>query len=132
MPLSDRAKTYLVVSAVVVVAGGNVLFGLSRTTEPGPAGAPATATVGTADAAATSVQPSPVATVNAAPKTGTNNVSAAAQPREAVAPSAREEAPSRCDVAACAAAYHSFKESDCMYQPNNGPRRLCTKGKPPH
>lgn len=34
----------------------------------------------------------------------------------------------KCDVVACSKAYHSFQESDCSYQPSNGPRRLCTKG----
>jgi BA14K-like protein len=33
-----------------------------------------------------------------------------------------------CDVAACAAAYRSFQESDCTYNPSVGPRRICTKG----
>lgn len=37
----------------------------------------------------------------------------------------------KCDVAACAAAYRSFRESDCTYNPSVGPRRLCTKGTPP-
>ncbi len=37
----------------------------------------------------------------------------------------------RCDVSACAAAYRSFTESDCTYQPLDGPRRLCSKGVPP-
>jgi len=36
-----------------------------------------------------------------------------------------------CDVAACTAAYHSFRASDCTYMPSAGVRRLCTKGKPP-
>ncbi len=30
-----------------------------------------------------------------------------------------------CNVAACAAAYRSFRESDCSYQPFEGPRRYC-------
>lgn len=30
-----------------------------------------------------------------------------------------------CDVQACAAAYKSFRESDCTYQPYDGPRRMC-------
>ncbi len=34
-----------------------------------------------------------------------------------------------CDITACSVAYRSFRELDCTYQPNNGPRRLCTKGK---
>jgi hypothetical protein len=32
-----------------------------------------------------------------------------------------------CNVQACGAAYQSFRESDCTYQPYDGPRRLCTK-----
>lgn len=32
-----------------------------------------------------------------------------------------------CDVAACDAAYRSFRASDCTYQPYRGARRLCTK-----
>ena len=35
----------------------------------------------------------------------------------------------RCDVQACASAYRSFRESDCTYQPFDGPRRFC--GTPP-
>ena len=34
-----------------------------------------------------------------------------------------------CDVQACAAFYHSFRASDCTYQPyDGGPRQLCEKG----
>ena len=33
-----------------------------------------------------------------------------------------------CDVTACAAAYRSFRESDCTFNPSVGPRQLCTKG----
>jgi hypothetical protein len=34
----------------------------------------------------------------------------------------------RCNVNACATAYpHSFRATDCTYQPSNGPRRLCAK-----
>lgn len=38
------------------------------------------------------------------------------------------KAPPQCNVAACTAAYYSFRASDCTYQPTFGPRRLCTKG----
>ena len=34
----------------------------------------------------------------------------------------------QCDQAACAAAYQSFRSSDCTYQPHSGSRRLCDKG----
>src|SRR5262249_34711376 len=33
-----------------------------------------------------------------------------------------------CDQPACAAAYQSFRSSDCTYQPYSGSRRLCDKG----
>jgi len=36
--------------------------------------------------------------------------------------------PPQCNVSACAAAYFTFRASDCTYQPTFGPRRLCTKG----
>jgi penicillin-binding protein 1A len=36
----------------------------------------------------------------------------------------------QCDHAACAAAYQSFRSSDCTYQPYSGSRRLCDKGNP--
>jgi len=39
-----------------------------------------------------------------------------------------EPASDKCDITACAAAYHSFRATDCTYQPDNGPRRLCSKG----
>jgi hypothetical protein len=35
-----------------------------------------------------------------------------------------------CDVDACAAAYRTFRSSDCTYNSNSG-RRLCTKGEAP-
>jgi len=36
----------------------------------------------------------------------------------------------KCDIAACAAAYHSFRAIDCTWQPFDGPRRICDKGAP--
>lgn len=33
----------------------------------------------------------------------------------------------RCNIAACSAAYSSFRASDCTYQPYGGPRRACEK-----
>jgi hypothetical protein len=36
-----------------------------------------------------------------------------------------------CDVRACERAYYSFRQSDCTYQPYDGPRRFCDKGTPP-
>jgi len=56
---------------------------------------------------------------------------AAVMPTNSAADNAkrRAQAPSqpKCDVNTCNSAYVSFRESDCTYQPRNGPRRLCTK-----
>lgn len=41
------------------------------------------------------------------------------------APSASAQA--SCNIAACSQAYISFSATNCTYQPNDGPRRLCTK-----
>jgi hypothetical protein len=96
-------------------------------------------------AANPSAAPNPVApAAPAAPKSVTPNVVVPA-PLAAPAPVVNEnpanapaenaalpvaQTPPRplCDVTACAAAYHSFRESDCTYNPSVGPRRLCTKG----
>jgi hypothetical protein len=40
-------------------------------------------------------------------------------------------AQAKCNIAACAEAYHSFTASDCTYQPFEGQRRFCDKGQPP-
>jgi hypothetical protein len=34
----------------------------------------------------------------------------------------------KCDRDACSRAYRSFHEADCTYQPQRGPRKLCTRG----
>jgi hypothetical protein len=34
-------------------------------------------------------------------------------------------APNSCNIAACSAAYRSFRASDCTYQPYTGPRAVC-------
>jgi hypothetical protein len=50
--------------------------------------------------------------------------SAKAEFKPGLSPPASTHANS-CDVQACAAAYRSFRESDCTYQPYDGPRRMC-------
>jgi membrane peptidoglycan carboxypeptidase len=35
----------------------------------------------------------------------------------------------KCDLSACAAAYNSFRASDCSYQSYGGQRKICTKAK---
>lgn len=77
------------------------------------------ATTGTANPAApVAAAPAPVA-----------SAPAAATPAAAPAPAAQvATAPplqNACNVEACAAAYRSFRESDCTYQPLVGERRYC-------
>ncbi|EYD74477.1 Multimodular transpeptidase-transglycosylase [Rubellimicrobium mesophilum DSM 19309] len=50
---------------------------------------------------------------------------AAAQDQRQARP-VQAEAP-QCHIRRCAAAYRSFRASDCTYQPFMGPRRLCTR-----
>ncbi|MCB1491896.1 MAG: BA14K family protein [Rhodobiaceae bacterium] len=37
----------------------------------------------------------------------------------------------QCNVEVCSQVYRSFRASDCTYQPNSGPRRLCTRTSAP-
>jgi hypothetical protein len=48
-------------------------------------------------------------------------------PQRALQEAAAPTSSTRCDVQACAAAYKSFRTSDCTYQSFEGPRRVCTK-----
>jgi len=75
----------------------------------------------------------PAATNPAAPRmvvpAAPNNANAPATAPVAANPPAGLTSPKPlCDVAACAAAYRSFRASDCTYNPSFGERRLCTKG----
>jgi len=104
---------------------------------------PATAALATAPAAATTVNA--MASNNRAAANGSltapakpivadmnaAEVKAADKPVALAVQALDKPASERCDVIACASAYHSFRESDCTYLPSSGPRRLCTKGTPP-
>lgn len=64
--------------------------------------------------------------------TGSANAGASPPPSEAPAATAAtpvtsstSQPPNACNIAACAAAYRSFRESDCTYQPFEGPRKYC-------
>jgi len=136
--LSNRTKSFAVAAAVLAVALCNVVFGSdwasapprvagtavhsdvpkvisepAKPVSPAPQAKPAIANAAPPPAAAA---PAPVAAPMQQP--------VVPQPAAPVAAAA----PPSCDVAACAAAYHSFRESDCTWQPFEGPRRACTKG----
>ena len=126
------------VSAVLLVAVSSVLFGLDWTSAPMQ---PMPETKNLVFVAPPPPPPPPVAAPVAVPAAVPVLPAAPAQPAVAVAPPpvappppapapqvAAPPPPPKCDVNACARAYHSFTESDCTYQPSDGPRRLCTKG----
>jgi hypothetical protein len=125
-----------VYGAVLVIALGSALLGLDWLSTPmspmvdTPAGLRAAA---------------PPAAIQSSPATPSANIGAPIVPPSLAAPAspiapatggaaaragvaiAAPEPEVRCNIDACAAAYRSFRTSDCTYQPTNGPRRLCTK-----
>lgn len=135
---------FLFYCAVLLVAAGSVVFGLDWVSAPMPAmpenknivfvpppppsPPPRAAPVPAAVPSSPSVpQPVPVApSAPPAPVAAAPNPPAEASPPPVVAAASRL----RCDVDVCAAAYRSFRESDCTYNPSFGPRRLCIKGDP--
>ena len=124
--------------AVLMVALGSVLFGLDWQSAPL---SPMPESRLALQAASANAPPPLSGTVPEGPNVGLSaaaraNSGAAAtpSPRPAadnanalLAQVAAEGAQLKCNARACASAYHSFQASDCTYQPNNGPRRLCKK-----
>ncbi len=145
--------------AVLLVSISGIVFGLDWLAAPPPHYQTPPVSVATRHAppvrhlgsdAATRGPASPaekVHQVDVAPAAATRPLPQSSVPRVATAdsapalPSADEnteptalaaaEPPPKCDLRACAAAYVSFRASDCTYQPIEGPRRLCEKGHPP-
>jgi hypothetical protein len=117
--LSDNTKKFIAVSAVLAVAVCNVVFGIDWVNEPG-----ARRTAATAGAIDAPILAAPPAEAPGLPLPAPN---AAAQ----VNAPAADAAQPKCDVTACAAAYRSFRASDCTFNPSIGPRQLCTKGVAP-
>lgn len=121
---------FVFASAVLLVAVSSVLFGLDWTSAPMQ---PMPETKNLVFVAPPPPPPPPPVATPVQPAPSVQPVVAVAPPPVAPPPPApalvaAEPAKPKCDVAACARAYHSFTESDCTYQPSEGPRRLCTKG----
>lgn len=125
-------------SAVVLVAAGSVVMGLDWMSAPmPPMPEPKNVVFVPPPPPPPPKAAVPVAAPNPAPNTNQSQPVVAAAPVAAPAPVAPPVAAPpaaavkiRCDADACAAAYRSFRESDCTYNPSFGPRRLCTKGDP--
>lgn len=68
--------------------------------------------------------PAPSANAVAAPSANTANATATPS-ANANEQATAQSTGGHCDLQACARAYHSFRASDCTYQPYDGPRRIC-------
>jgi len=143
-----RLVTY---GAVAAIALGSVLLGLDwqsapmspmadteaglraaapRVAAPAPAVTPPPVAATPSPSAPKAPIGAPIVSPNLAPPRIVNTPASSGATAQA-APSEPADAPQpavRCNVNACATAYpHSFRATDCTYQPSNGPRRLCAK-----
>lgn len=153
---SGAGRSLVFYCAVTLVAATSVVFGLDWTPAPLPPMPETEASVQAAKLAA-KFPPPVVRVAKVEPKTPAPPVarSQTVQPQRQAAvgpaaPSPRNVSPQptimvpeqpvtqadagsqpRCDIAACSAAYRSFRAEDCSWQPYEGPRRFCDKGNPP-
>jgi hypothetical protein len=141
----SSSRSLLVYCCVLLVTAGSVAFGLDWVSAPLPPMPETEASVQAAKLAAHVPPPGAfraVAQVRSVyparplPPGADTGATAMAQPQIAapapVAPvPAAQPAQPKCDIAACSAAYHSFRAIDCSWQPFDGPRRFCDKGQPP-
>jgi BA14K-like protein len=153
---TGHGKPFLLYCAVALVSASSVVFGLDWTDAPLAPMPETEASVQAAKLAArfpppvqrvAKVNPKPVPVAPAqspqrrAPQIaaadpaakGVRNVSpppAIAEPEQTSVQPDTTAQPA-CDVAACSAAYRSFRAADCSWQPYEGPRRFCDKGTPP-
>lgn len=155
-----RRMRYLVTFIVLMISAGSVVFGVEwmsapmspmpaspyqlRAAAPPPVQQAVTKQADVAvpvsprvETAGKAVSSAPVAAAPAQPVQPTPTVAVTApEPAPLVAPEPVPVEPATaavplCDIQACERAYRSFTASDCTYQPNDGPRRLCTRGTPP-
>ena len=142
---SGQAGTYVFYATLTLIVAGSVAFGLDWVNAPLPPMPETEASVQAAKLAAhvpplRAVQIANVRSVYPArplPPGSNPNTTAMVEPQigqpapEQAAPvAAADQTQPKCDVAACSAAYHSFRAIDCTWQPFDGPRRLCDKGQP--
>lgn len=126
----DRAMPFFAYLVILVVAVFSI--GLEWQTLVEPSGATlrdmrAVSELGKAPAQPDAAEAQPAAVE----QTPQPKAAAVAPPQATQEALAEKTAAPLCDVAACAAAYRTFRASDCSYVPSLGERRLCTKGTPP-
>lgn len=107
--------------AVLAVALVSVIYGLDWQGAPEPKPQPVSAVTQPI------VFPAPPPALPPQPILPESADASASEASQARAQAPKVVAPANCNVNACEAAYRSFRASDCTYQPNEGPRRLCKK-----
>ena len=140
----SSSRSFLFYCCVLLVAAGSVVFGLDWVAAPMQPMPETEASVQAAKLAANVPPPRPVTAVAQVrsvypARPLPQSADAPAQPEPIIGSEPRQQAPiaaaapeqPKCDVAACSAAYHSFRALDCTWQPFDGPRRFCDKGHPP-
>lgn len=141
---SGQAGSFLFYTSVALVTAGSVAFSLDWVSAPLPPMPETEASVQAAKLAANVPPPGALRAVaqirsvypaRPLPPGSAPAVTAMAEPQvAATGPAApvtvAAPAQPKCDIAACSAAYHSFRASDCSWQPFDGPRRYCDKGVP--
>lgn len=115
--------SFLIYFVVAIVTLFSVLFEMNVLVEPAPKMQHAVATA-SKPVQSTTQQKSVVMATDAR----ASNPAPAGQTATAELP--QIAASNKCDVTVCAATYHSFRASDCTYQPDEGPRQFCDKGVP--
>jgi hypothetical protein len=115
------AMSFLIYLVVAIVTALSVLFEMDVLVVSLPHVLPPAHTA----SAPAQLQHKPAATTHARALAPAAELQAAAPPAQAPQSAA---ASNKCDVTACAAAYQSFRVSDCTYEPQPGVRQLCTKG----
>jgi hypothetical protein len=118
--------------AVIIVSFVTVMMGLDEVPPPSRAVAPAAVSTGAGqpgqapdDMKQAVPQAAPAPMPFPAPLTDGGGTAPIVMPDFPRA--AGSTAAPKCNIEACRAAYRSFTEADCTYQPLEGPRRLCTK-----
>jgi len=144
---SGQAGSYVFYATLTLIVAGSVAFGLDWVSAPLPPMPETEASVQAAKLAANVPPPRPLRVASAVrsvyparplPQSANAGTTAMVEPQigqpapgPAAPVAAAAAAQPKCDIAACSAAYHSFRAIDCTWQPFDGPRRFCDKGQPP-
>jgi len=129
-PPADSASSVQLATVVAIPQSAPVPLpgAVVSTQQPAAQAVPAQPTAAQSTAAATRPQrPAAETTGTVAREDNARQQAGAANVSHALQETAAAPAGNHCDIQACAAAYKSFRASDCTYQSFEGPRRVCGK-----